>query len=109
MRLASRSYPGYRRRRAELPSDWRTSRRLCYPESMRERHIEYHKDGSIHAHGNMVDGVPDGYWEWFLLDGTRMRSGYFDHGTQVGEWITYDRRGEVYKVTTMSAPQTPPA
>jgi antitoxin component YwqK of YwqJK toxin-antitoxin module len=74
---------------------------------MRERHIEYHKDGSIHAQGDMVDGAPDGYWEWFRLDGTRMRSGYFDHGIQVGEWITYDRRGEIHKVTTMRAPKTP--
>ena len=53
------------------------------------------------------DDSPEGYWEWFRLDGTRMRSGYFDHGTQVGEWITYDRRGEVHKVTMMRAPKTP--
>jgi antitoxin component YwqK of YwqJK toxin-antitoxin module len=74
-------------------------------ETMRERHTEYHKDGSIRAQGDMVDGTPDGYWEWFRLDGTRMRSGYFDHGSQVGDWITYDRRGDVYKVTTMRAPK----
>jgi len=72
---------------------------------MRERHIEYHKDGSIRAQGDMVDGAPDGYWEWFRLDGTRMRSGSFDHGGQVGEWITYDRRGGVYKITAMGAPK----
>jgi hypothetical protein len=28
-----------------------------------------------------------------------MRSDHFDHGEQVGEWITYDKNGEVYKVT----------
>ena len=85
---------------------WRTSGRCAILQSMRERHIEYHKDGSIHAQGDMVGGSPDGYWEWFRLDGTRMRSGYFDHGNQVGEWITYDRGGEVHKVTTMRAPKT---
>jgi antitoxin component YwqK of YwqJK toxin-antitoxin module len=68
---------------------------------MREQHIEYHTDGSVHARGDMLDGEPDGYWEWFRLDGTKMRSGYFLDGQQVGEWTTYDRRGEVYKVTQM--------
>ena len=66
---------------------------------MRQRHSEYHKDGSVRARGDLLDGVPDGYWEWFRLDGTKMRSGYFLRGEQVGEWITYDRQGQVYKVT----------
>ena len=30
-----------------------------------------------------------------------MRSGYFLDGIQVGMWTTYDRNGEVYKVTDM--------
>ena len=28
-----------------------------------------------------------------------MRSGHFDNGKRIGEWTTYDPRGEVYKVT----------
>ncbi len=55
-------------------------------------HIERHKDGSIWAKGKMVDGVPTGYWEWFRKDGTKMRSGHFEKGQQVGEWITYDKK-----------------
>ena len=62
-------------------------------------HVEYHKDGSIWAKGRMADGVPTGYWEWFRLDGTRMRSGHFDRGRQVGEWITYDKKGQPFKVS----------
>jgi hypothetical protein len=32
-----------------------------------------------------------------------MRSGTFDGaGQQIGEWTTYDRTGEVYKVTDMN-------
>ena len=58
---------------------------------MKKQHIEYHKDGSIWAKGNMVDGECDGYWEWFRIDGSKMRSGYFDNGKQVGEWKTYDK------------------
>jgi hypothetical protein len=42
-----------------------------------------------------------GYWEWFRKDGTRMRSGHFEDGEQIGEWTTYDTKGEVYKVTKM--------
>lgn len=64
-------------------------------------YAEYHKDGSVWARGQKLDGVPVGFWEWFRVDGTRMRSGTFDAGEQVGEWTTYDRAGQVYKVTRM--------
>ena len=37
-----------------------------------------------------------------------MRSGHFERGQQVGEWTTYDKHGEVYKVTTMK-PKTRPS
>jgi hypothetical protein len=63
-------------------------------------HIERHRDGSVRGRGRLVDGRPDGYWEWFRLDGTKMRSGHFDRGREVGEWTAYDRTGAVYKVTT---------
>jgi hypothetical protein len=49
------------------------------PTSPKE-HIQYHKDGSVWAKGKTEDGMPTGYWEWFRLDGTRMRSGHFEHG-----------------------------
>ena len=62
---------------------------------------EYHKDGSVWAKGETIDGAPTGYWEWFRLDGTRMRSGHFKDGEQVGAWTTYDKSGAVYKVTQM--------
>ena len=47
----------------------------------------------------MEDGQPVGYWEWYRVDGTIKRSGHFRNGEPVGEWITYDKHGEVYKVT----------
>jgi antitoxin component YwqK of YwqJK toxin-antitoxin module len=67
--------------------------------SIPQPHTEYHKDGSILARGQMLDGVPTGFWEWFRKDGTKMRSGTFQDGEQVGDWITYDQNGDVYKVT----------
>jgi antitoxin component YwqK of YwqJK toxin-antitoxin module len=51
----------------------------------------------------MADGVPVGYWEWFRLDGTKMRSGYFEKGEPTGEWTTYDKKGQIYKVTLMKS------
>jgi len=63
-------------------------------------YTEYHKDGSVWARGQKLDDLPTGYWEWFRLDGTRMRSGHFEAGEPVGEWTTYDKTGAVYKVTT---------
>lgn len=51
------------------------------------------------ARGHTVDGQPDGYWERFRVDGSKLRSGYFSTGRQTGEWTTYDRNGDSYKVT----------
>jgi hypothetical protein len=62
-----------------------------------------HRDGSLWARGQTLDDLPTGYWEWFRKDGTKLRSGWFERGEQVGEWTTYDRAGEVYKVTTIKA------
>ena len=62
-------------------------------------HVERHRDGTVRARGPMVDGVLEGYWEWYRLDGTRMRSGHFAAGEPDGEWITYDRAGVVHTVT----------
>ncbi len=63
-------------------------------------HITHHKDGSIWAKGQQVNGVMEGYWEWFRKDGTKMRSGHFKNGKEVGEWTTYDKEGKVYKTTS---------
>ena len=66
-------------------------------------HIEYHKDGSVHARGNLVNGLPEGYCEWFRTDGSKMRSGYFKAGKQSGEWTTFDRTDRVVKTTNFKA------
>jgi antitoxin component YwqK of YwqJK toxin-antitoxin module len=68
-----------------------------------EEHVEHHRDGSVWAKGPLTAGVPDGYWEWFRKDGTKLRSGHFTHGEQAGEWITYDQQGQPYKVTQIKA------
>jgi len=74
-----------------------------------EDYIQYHKDGSVWAKGQMQNGVQIGYWEWFRKDCTILRSGYFTDGVQTGLWTTYDQRGEVYKITDMKdGPKTKP-
>jgi antitoxin component YwqK of YwqJK toxin-antitoxin module len=76
---------------------------MASTRSKPKKHTEYHKDGSVWARGQTLNGVPVGYWEWFRKQGTIMRSGTFDEaGNQIGEWITYDRSGEVHKVTDMN-------
>lgn len=69
-------------------------------------YMQYHKDGSIWAMGQILDGAATGYWEWFRKDGTKSRSGHFENGHQVGEWTTYDKAGQVYKVTSMKPKNT---
>ncbi|GAA5196919.1 hypothetical protein [Microbacterium jejuense] len=60
---------------------------------------EFHKDGSVRGRGQMLDDEMHGYWEWFRLDGTIMRSGSFERGRRVGVWTTYDRSGAPHKET----------
>jgi antitoxin component YwqK of YwqJK toxin-antitoxin module len=62
--------------------------------------IKYHANGTtIWSKGKMVSDNPDGYWEWYRPDGTIKRSGYFEMGKPIGEWITYDNNGKQYKST----------
>lgn len=62
--------------------------------------IKYHANGKTRwSKGRMAAGKPEGYWEWYRLDGSLKRSGYFEQGVSVGEWTTYDQKGRVYKVT----------
>lgn len=62
--------------------------------------IKYHANGkTIWSKGKIVEGKPEEYWEWYRLDGTLKRSGYFDKGEPVGEWTTYDKEGNIHKVS----------
>jgi antitoxin component YwqK of YwqJK toxin-antitoxin module len=74
---------------------------MTRPKPAPVEHLQHHKDGSLWARGQTIAGVATGYWEWFRKDGTRLRSGHFEKGEQAGEWTTYDKNGEVYKVTRM--------
>ena len=65
--------------------------------------IKYHANGAtVWSKGKMADEMPEGYWEWYRPDGILKRSGYFDRGEPVGDWITYDSNGKVYKTTNQS-------
>ena len=64
--------------------------------------VDYHKDGE-------PSGPRVRWWMTLSLGvvpqgRTKLRSGYFKDGKQVGEWTTYDAKGKVYKVTKMKAP-----
>ena len=74
--------------------------------SATQPHVQLHKDGSLWARGQTLDGLATGYWEWFRKNGVRMRSGHFERGEPVGTWTTYDKAGAVYKVT-VGKPKAP--
>lgn len=65
---------------------------------------QHHPDGSLRARGGVLEGQRHGYWEWFREDGSRMRSGSFDRGVQVGEWASYDPTGTPVRVTAFPGP-----
>ncbi len=63
--------------------------------------IKYHANGVTRwSKGKIVNDLSEGYWEWYRPDGTLKRSGHFEKGEPVGEWVTYDNKGIKYKVTT---------
>ena len=66
-----------------------------------EPHTLLLKDESLWAQGFMRGAQMHGSWEWFRKDGSKMRSGTFDDGVQVGAWTTYDKTGAVHKITVM--------
>lgn len=62
--------------------------------------IKYHaNDKTKWSKGKLKDGKPEGYWEWYRIEGTLKRSGYFKKGEPVGTWTTYDSKGKVYKIS----------
>jgi antitoxin component YwqK of YwqJK toxin-antitoxin module len=64
--------------------------------------VKYHKNGkTVWSKGKIADGKPEGFWQWYRIDGTIKRSGYFEAGNPVGEWITYDKDGKEYKKTNL--------
>ncbi len=40
-----------------------------------------------------------GYWQWFRLDGTKLRSGHCENGEPTGEWTTSDKKGQIDQET----------
>jgi antitoxin component YwqK of YwqJK toxin-antitoxin module len=81
---------------------------LIHPSGVKEKKMEvidgytikYHTNTTIPwSKGKMVNGQPEGYWEWYRLDGTIKRSGNFENGNPIGEWITYDNNGAKHKTT----------
>ena len=68
----------------------------------RKKQVDYYDNGNVRFRGSDLDGKPDGRWEFFRRDGSIMRSGHFNVGEQVGEWVTYDCQGKIKKVTQLS-------
>lgn len=67
-----------------------------------KKYTHRHKDGTVWATGEKTGVIMTGYWEWFRKDGTIMRSGSFNEtGEQTGAWTTYDKAGNLFKVTMM--------
>ena len=88
------------RRVAELGSSGQETESIAMPKMNRQQgepHVTYHKNGSVWAKGFMLDGEMVGYWDWFRLDGARMRSGFFIGGQQSGLWTTYAADGRIVK------------
>lgn len=69
--------------------------------------VAYYDDGAIRYRGFQLDGRMHGDWEFLRRDGSVMRAGRFEHGSQVGLWRTFDRNGNVVKETDFSRRRVP--
>lgn len=59
----------------------------------------HYANGKIKFTGWLLAGEMHGAWSWYRTDGSRMRTGQFDGGRQIGVWRTFDRSGRVVKET----------
>jgi antitoxin component YwqK of YwqJK toxin-antitoxin module len=66
--------------------------------------IDHYDNGKVRFRGANLDGKMHGPWEFFRRDGSRMRSGSFERGRQIGVWRTFDRSGKVLKETEFPGP-----
>jgi hypothetical protein len=99
----ARSFPGDRLPAAESEPAAPPRRREA-DDALPEPVEQLHRDGTLWYRGFRLGGEQHGDWEWFRSDGSRMRTGSFDRGTQVGVWTTYDRDGAVVKRTRFPGP-----
>jgi hypothetical protein len=61
--------------------------------------VARYPNGQVKFRGAYLDGEMHGAWEFFRTDGSRMRTGAFDRGRQIGVWLTYDGAGRLVKET----------
>lgn len=63
--------------------------------------VQYrYADGTISSEGQLVNGVPEGYWISFYPEGTRKSEGNWRQGKLEGEWVFFDDQGRLE--TTLS-------
>lgn len=62
-------------------------------------HVEHYGNGVVKLKGFHLDGEMHGAWEFYRTDGSVMRAGQFERGTQIGVWRTFDRSGRLVKET----------
>lgn len=62
-----------------------------------EKDVAHYANGKVKFSGFRLEGEMHGAWSFYRTDGSKMRSGKFDRGRQIGTWKTYDRSGRVVK------------
>jgi antitoxin component YwqK of YwqJK toxin-antitoxin module len=58
----------------------------------------FYPDGQVKEDGVYINGLREGAWEAFLMDGTRIRGSYY-HGQHSGEWRYYNKEGKLISLT----------
>lgn len=58
------------------------------------RHLVIYKNRTL-VKGNVVDGIMDGIWKTYYMNGQQKLKGRYDMGQPHGEWILWSETGEV--------------
>ena len=63
--------------------------------------VQYrYADGTISSEGQLLNGLPQGYWISYHPDGTRKSEGNWSQGQLEGEWVFYDGAGRLETTLT---------
>jgi len=60
-----------------------------------DTYIHFLKNGKIKAKGKMISGRMEGEWIFNRLSGQLWQVGNFKHGQKHGNWLRYDKAGNL--------------
>lgn len=73
-------------------------REYLVPESPAgsEEALNYYDNGTLMSRGRLVNGLPDGLWQFYNQQGGLTRTGIYKNGRKIGRWLEGDLTTKAY-------------